>query len=131
MSSSSEDNIKVIKPLSGRVVIPTTNTTNTNTTNTTSTTNITNKPKSKTDDSKFRTKEERVAELMPAIIKIRELGISEEFEGIAKFMEIVREFINNGTSSSGIIKVPEIGRDVAYLFNNKKKFKIDIVLKKS
>ena len=126
MSSSSEDNIKVIKPMSGRVVVAASNSNNTN-----ANISATNKAKSKADDSKFRTKEERVAELMPAIIKIRELGISEEFEGIAKFMEIVREFINNGTSSSGIIKVPEIGRDVAYLFNNKKKFKIDIVLKMS
>jgi hypothetical protein len=128
MSSSSEDNIKVIKPMSCRVVV---GATTANSNNTNANISATNKAKPKADDSKFRTKEERVAELMPAIIKIRELGISEEFVGIAKFMEIVREFINNGTSSSGIIKVPEIGRDVAYLFNNKKKFKIDIVLKKS
>lgn len=79
----------------------------------------------------YRTKEERVAEIMPILMKIRELGLSEEFEGYMKFLSIVRDFVNNGTTLSGVVKVPEIGREFAYLFNNKKKYKIDVVLKKS
>ena len=107
----------IMKPLFGRV-IPTNNIT-TSTKNNSSNNNI------------YRTKEERVSEIMPALMKIRELGISEEFEGYAKFLSVVRDFVDNGTTLSGVIKVPEIGREFAYLFNNKKKFKIDIILKKS
>ena len=111
----------IMKPLTGRII--TTN--NTNNTNNTSTSNNSG------SKNEYRTKEERVSELIPVLIKIRDLGISEEFEGYAKFLSVVRDFINNGTTLSGVIKVPEIGREFAYLFNKKKKFKIDIVLKKS
>jgi len=75
-----------------------------------------------------RTREEREKELEPVLNKILELGLSIEFESVAKFYEIVENFIETGNPYSGIIKVPEVKREFQCLLSNNKKHQITIIL---
>lgn len=75
-----------------------------------------------------RTEDERLSELEPALNKILELGLSEQFEGVAKFYSMVEDFIENGNPFTGTIKVPEIQREFKCLLSNNKMHKLTIVL---
>ena len=67
-------------------------------------------------------------ELEPALNKILELGLSENFEGVAKFYSMIEDFIENGNPFTGTIKVPEIKREFQCLLSNNKMHKLTIVL---
>lgn len=67
-------------------------------------------------EAKKRTKEERQVEVYKIMEKIKELGISETMLG--KFPAITKDFIEFDISASGIIKIPDIQRDLVYLLSN-------------
>jgi hypothetical protein len=69
--------------------------------------------------SNQRTKEERQLEVDKIYEKIAELGISEIMLG--EFPRIATDFIDNNISASGIVKIPDIERELVYLLSNNKK----------
>lgn len=74
-----------------------------------------------------RNEEERLQEVEPALQKLLELGIPEDIPGVKKFYEVVEDYINTGTSFTGIIKVPELSREFQCLLSNNKRHKATIV----
>lgn len=66
-----------------------------------------------------RTLEERRAEVDKIYEKLTELGIPEVMLG--EFPKIAKDFIDFGISASGIIKIPEIQRELVYLLSNNKR----------
>jgi len=59
-----------------------------------------------------RTKENRQAEIDKIMAKLNELGISKTILG--EFNQIASDYIEQGYSSSGKVKIPEIGRELVY-----------------
>jgi hypothetical protein len=68
--------------------------------------------------AKQRTLEERRAEVDKIFDKITELGIPPVMLG--DFEKITNDFIDFGISASGIIKIPDIERELVYLLSNNK-----------
>jgi hypothetical protein len=74
-----------------------------------------------------RTEQERLNEVEPALTKLLELGIPEDIPGVKRFYEVIEDYINTGTSFTGIIKVPELKREFQCLLSNDRKHKVTIV----
>jgi hypothetical protein len=66
-----------------------------------------------------RTQEERHAEVEKIMAKFQELGIPEVM--LADFPTIAKNFIETGLSASGIMKLPEIQRELIYLLSNNRR----------
>lgn len=66
-----------------------------------------------------RTMEERQEEVNKIYAKFQELGISELL--LKEFPSITKTFIEDGISACGIIKIPEIGRELVYLLSNNRR----------
>lgn len=64
----------------------------------------------KVREKKLKTKEERMSEINPIKAKLDELGLSLEFEGIKQFHQIINEYVENGISWSGVIKLNGLKR---------------------
>lgn len=73
--------------------------------------------------------EERLLELAPVYGKLRELGISMKLQGMDEFARIANEFLRDGTSASGILQVPRIGRILHYKLSNRPSVKSEVILK--
>jgi hypothetical protein len=67
-------------------------------------------------DANKRTITERQAEIDAIMAKFQELGIPEVMLG--DFPKITKEFIELGISSSGVIKITDIQRELVYLLSN-------------
>lgn len=70
-------------------------------------------------ETQKRTYEERKAEVDKIMEKLQELGIPEVMLG--EFSIIAKEFVDFGTSASGIIKISDIQRDLVYLLTNNRR----------
>ena len=68
--------------------------------------------------SNQRTQVERRAEVDKIFDKLKELGIPPVM--LDNFPKITNDFIDFGISSSGIIKIPDIERELVYLLSNNK-----------
>ena len=66
-----------------------------------------------------RTREERQAEVDAIYNKLQELGIPEVMLG--NFPVIAKDFIEFGAGASGIIKIPDIDRELVYLLSNNRR----------
>ena len=76
-----------------------------------------------------RSKEERLNEINEIKVKIDNLGLNNNFDGINTFLAIMDQFVDDGLSQSGKIEIPGTKRILEYgLFNDKKK-KIVVNLK--
>jgi hypothetical protein len=66
-----------------------------------------------------RTYEERQIEVNKIFDKLSELGIPDIMLG--NFPKITKDFVEHGISASGIIKIPDIERELVYLFSNNRR----------
>ena len=53
----------------------------------------------------LRTKEERVSEILEIFKKLKGLGLNTQIDGIVDFKKITNEYIENGGSYNGSIKL--------------------------
>jgi len=74
-----------------------------------------------------RTREERQKEIDSIMIKLQELGITNEMLG--DFPRITQDFLELGTSASGVITIPDIKRELIYLLSNNRQHQCSSMLK--
>lgn len=77
--------------------------------------------------SQLRTMGERSIEVEKIFSKLQELGITRETVG--EFNEIAKDYVEFGYSASGVIKMPEIHRELIYLLSNDKKHDVASMLR--
>jgi hypothetical protein len=76
-----------------------------------------------------RTQEERQSEYDKFMGQFAQLGLSTEFEEIAKFDTIAKDWLANGTAYQGVIPLVGMKRDLVYMLTNNKKHEIGVMLK--
>ena len=76
-----------------------------------------------------RTQEERQTEYDKFMGQFAQLGLSNEFEEIAKFDVMARDWVANGTAYQGVIPLIGMKRDLVYMLTNNKKHEIGVMLK--
>lgn len=64
-----------------------------------------------------KTQEQRQSEVDKLLEQFLELGIPLEIPGTQEFIKITKEFVQQGYSSSGIIKFPEYNRILEYVLS--------------
>lgn len=79
--------------------------------------------------SSNRTQEERQTEYDKFMGQFAQLGLSTEFEEIAKFDTMAKDWVTNGTAYQGIIPLIGMKRDLVYMLTNNKKHEIGVMLK--
>lgn len=65
----------------------------------------------------MKTVEIRLQESIEIQSKLKELGL-DTIPKLRELKQIMNEYVRNGTSASGKIKVPEINKTAHYLFSN-------------
>ena len=78
--------------------------------------------------SKEKTKSERVAEIVKAWKKLREIGFPDETPALVQFKEITKQFIEDGISVSGKIPMEGYDRTLCYILTNHNKKESTIAL---
>ena len=76
----------------------------------------------------MKTEEDRTNEMQKVFDEFSKLGLSEQFEEIAQFHKMMLDYIENGTSYMGVIKLPWMKRNLVYRMNNKKRHETIVVL---
>lgn len=76
----------------------------------------------------LKTEEERVEEMRKVFDEFSNLGLSDQFEEIDNFQKMMLDYIDNGTSYMGVIKLPWMKRNLVYRMNNKKRHETVVVL---
>lgn len=76
-----------------------------------------------------RTQEERQAEYDKFMSQFANLGLGTEFEEIAKFDTMAKEWVTNGTPYQGAIPLNGMKRDLVYSLTNNKKHNLVVMLK--
>ena len=80
-------------------------------------------PKIKNSIVTLKTFEERQTEIKELKDKIENLGLSDNFEGIDKFYQLLDQFVNEGLDLSGKIEIPGVQRAIVYeLYGQSQKF---------
>jgi hypothetical protein len=97
----------------------TTTTTATTATTTKSVKRIAREAKLAKQAANQRTYEERQIEVDKIYVKLQELGIPDIMLG--EFPKITKDFAEHGIGASGIIKIPDIERELVYLLSNNKR----------
>ena len=77
----------------------------------------------------IRTQEERQAEYDKFMGQFSQLGLSTEFEEIAKFDTMAKDWVANGTAYQGVIPLVGMKRDLVYMLTNNKKHEVGVMLK--
>lgn len=77
-----------------------------------------------------KTQEKRQEEIDNILLKLNELGISDNYDGINKFKEMCYDYIKTGQSYSGYIKIKDINYKLNYLFSNQNNIQNYISIKK-
>lgn len=76
----------------------------------------------------LKTEDDRIEEMNKVFEEFKRLGLSEEFDEIAEFHKMMLDFIENGTSYMGVIKLPWMKRNLVYRMNNKKRHETIVIL---
>ena len=76
----------------------------------------------------LKTEEDRIEEMRKVFDEFSNLGLSDQFEEIDKFQKMMLDYIDNGTSYMGVIKLPWMKRNLVYRMNNKKRHETIVVL---
>jgi hypothetical protein len=87
------------------------------------------KKKKKKKKVELKNEEDRKGEILEIIMKLRDLGLSKEMNGIKEFTDICREYIKDGLGRSGKIKLNGLKRVLCYNLTTRKEIKVQINLK--
>ena len=87
------------------------------------------KRKHKSKEKIVKTKEERVLEIIKIKKQLQELGLSEEFEGIALFYTHCVKYVNDNIPWSGNIKLVGLKRILEAILTTRKTINCSISLK--
>ena len=77
----------------------------------------------------LKTKVDRIREIVEVTKKLRNLGLDKNYEGIIEFNKITREYIEDGESRQGKIKILGTKRILEYILPRRKNTEITINLK--
>ena len=77
----------------------------------------------------LKTKVDRIREIVEVTKKLRNLGLDQNYEGIIEFNKITREYIEDGESRQGKIKILGTKRILEYILPRRKNTEITIKLK--
>ena len=87
-----------------------------------------NKKKNKSEPI-LKNKSERLKEVITVIKKIQSLGLTDEYEGISQFKEILKKYVNDGEFRKGKIKVNGTNRVIEYLLPTRQGIDIKVNMK--
>jgi hypothetical protein len=76
------------------------------------------KDKKKEKVNHDKTKGERVAEIVKAMKKVREIGFPDDTPALVEFKKISNQFIEDGVSITGKIPMEEYDRMLCYILTN-------------
>tara|TARA_Y100000389_G_C17154691_1_gene361312 strand:+ start:106 stop:399 length:294 start_codon:yes stop_codon:yes gene_type:complete len=77
----------------------------------------------------LKTKSERLSEVITVIKKIQSLGLTDEYNGISQFKEILKQYVNDGEFRKGKIKVNGTNRIIEYLLPTRQGIDIKVNMK--
>jgi hypothetical protein len=77
----------------------------------------------------YKSKLERVAEVVEVFTKLRENGLTQQNTDIQLFKEICNTYIENGDSNNGKIKIHGTKRIIEYILPKRKDARISIILR--
>lgn len=77
----------------------------------------------------YKTKEERLTEVLEIYKKLSNLGLTDDYDGISEFKTELRGFVNDGEFRQGKIKVIGSKRIIEYMMPKIKDREITINLK--
>lgn len=77
----------------------------------------------------YKTKLDRVAEVVDVFIKLRENGLTQQNPDIQTFKNLCNEYITNGEPRDGKIKLHGTKRILKYILPKRKEPRISIILK--
>ena len=77
----------------------------------------------------LKTRADRIREIVEVTKKLRNLGLDKNYEGIIEFNKITREYIEDGESRQGKIKISGTKRILEYILPKRKNTEITINLK--
>ena len=87
------------------------------------------KSKKEKKEVELKTKVDRIREIVEVTKKLRNLGLDKNYEGIIEFNKITREYIEDGESRQGKIKILGTKRILEYILPRRKNTEITINLK--
>ena len=58
---------------------------------------------------------QRQYEVDQIYVKLKSLGLTPQMEGIEKFLAITNDFVENGVSCTGAIKIDGVNRTIVYI----------------
>ena len=87
------------------------------------------KKKNKIKIKKLKSEEERVSEVIHVFKQLRDFGLSSNDENIKKFREICNDYIKDGLSRSGKIKLLGFKRIIEYNLQQLDKHTVSVNLK--
>jgi hypothetical protein len=76
----------------------------------------------------LKSEDDRIKEMHKVFDEFSNLGLSDQFEEIDQFQKMMLDYIENGTSYTGVIKLPWMKRNLVYRMNNKKRHETIVVL---
>lgn len=74
--------------------------------------------------------EKRKSDLENIYNKMEELGLTDEFENVKKFKQIFEDYIINGQSYSGKLKIKEINYMIIYKLTTKDNIENEVIIRK-
>ena len=77
----------------------------------------------------LKTRIDRIREIVEITKKLRNLGLDKNYDGIIEFNKITREYIEDGESRQGKIKILGTKRILEYILPKRKNTEITINLK--
>lgn len=80
-------------------------------------------------EKKIKTKLDRINEIIKIKKKINQLGLSEEHSGIKEFYIYCREYVDNGNSKSGKIKLKGLKRELNFKLSISEHINCNVILK--
>lgn len=85
--------------------------------------------KNKIKIKKLKSKEERLAEVIHVFKQLRDFGLSSNDENIKKFREICNDYIMDGSSRCGKIKLTGFKRIIEYNLPQLERYPVSVNLK--
>ena len=77
----------------------------------------------------LKSKSERLSEVVEVIKKIQGLGFTDDYDGIEDFKQTLKDFVNDGESRQGKVKVIGTKRVIEYLLPSTQGRQISVNLK--
>ena len=77
----------------------------------------------------YKSKFDRIAEVVDVFTKLRENGLTQQNPDIVRFKELCNKYINDGKPRNGKIKLNGTKRIIEYILPKRKETRISVILR--